>query len=89
VRAVLAKVPAEAGRCVADIDRAVHAGDMGAARRAAHRLKGMAGNLGAVRLAQLSRSIELGSGDVASLLQRMPELQSTLSATLEAMDAAG
>ena len=60
VLAILARVPEEGARSFADLAKAIAAGDVAAARRTAHRLKGMANNLGAVRLARIARAIELG-----------------------------
>ena len=46
---------------IAEIEKAITEGDLTACKRAAHRLKGMAGNLGASRLAGTARDIELKS----------------------------
>ena len=49
----------EAGRCVEHVQIAVGHGDVQAIRKAVHGLKGMAGNVGAMRLQQLALEIEV------------------------------
>jgi HPt (histidine-containing phosphotransfer) domain-containing protein len=87
VLALLARVPGEARACLAGLDKAVAEGDLASARRAAHRLKGMASNLGAARLAQISRGIELGSQTIAHVSSGLPALKRTVNETLEAIRA--
>ena len=87
VLAVLARVPHESGKCLADIRKAIAGRDLDAARRTAHRLKGMASNLGAVRLARMARAIELTSQCIEDVSSRMPALEKTLGETLEAIRA--
>lgn len=82
---VLALVPDEGRKCIDDLNRALEGGDLVVARRAAHRLKGMASNLGAVRLARLARSIELDTRDVGDLSVRATALKAALSETLAAV----
>ena len=86
VRDLLSRVPVESKSCLAAIREAAEKGDLVTAKRAAHRLKGMAGNLGAVRLAQIARSIELKSIDVADVLARSIGLEQTLAETLERLE---
>jgi HPt (histidine-containing phosphotransfer) domain-containing protein len=85
VRDLLARVPAECQSCLNGINAAIAAADLPAAKRMAHRLKGMAGNLGAVRLARMARSIELGCTDLADAAARTAALEATIVATLEAI----
>ena len=85
VVAILARVPAECAKSLAEFEKAMAAGDLAAARRAAHRLKGMANNLGAVRLARMARTIELGCQSIDDVACRMPALVQTLDETLEAL----
>lgn len=85
VRSIIARVPAEGARSLADFQRAIEAGDLASARRTAHRLKGMANNLGAVRLARMARAIELGCQSIEEVSGRMPSLEQTLGETLEAL----
>jgi hypothetical protein len=80
---LLARVPGEGHKCLAGIKEAVARGDLASAKRSAHRLKGMASNLGAVRLAAVARSIEIASLDVADASARAVELEAILAATLE------
>jgi HPt (histidine-containing phosphotransfer) domain-containing protein len=85
VIAVLARVPDEGTRSLADFAKAIAARDLALARRTAHRLKGMANNLGAVRLARMARTIELGCQSIDDVSRRMPPLEQTLGETLEAL----
>lgn len=89
VMAILASVPDECRRNIAEIERAIAEGSLAASKRAAHRLKGMAGNLGAVRLAQTARDIELKSESIDDVASRMASLQETLTGTLAALQSAG
>jgi HPt (histidine-containing phosphotransfer) domain-containing protein len=89
VLAILASVPDECRRNIAEIERAIVEGSLAASKRAAHRLKGMAGNLGAARLAQSARDIELKSESIEDVARRMAGLQETLSGTLAALHRAG
>jgi HPt (histidine-containing phosphotransfer) domain-containing protein len=88
VLAILARVPDECRRNIAEIERALAEGSLEASKRAAHRLKGMAGNLGAVRLAQTARDIELKSQSLDDVAGQMAGLQETLTGTLAALDRA-
>ena len=85
VLAILASVPDECRRNIAEIERAIAEGSLAASKRAAHRLKGMAGNLGAARLAQSARDIELKSESIDDVAGRMASLQETLTGTLTAL----
>ena len=83
VDAILAGVPAEGGACLAELKAALARADLAAAGRAAHRLKGMAANLGAVRLAEAARRLEQ-DGPVSGAA-RVSELEHVLEATLVAL----
>jgi HPt (histidine-containing phosphotransfer) domain-containing protein len=85
VLAILARVPDEGARSLTDFKKAIDAGDLASARRTAHRLKGMANNLGAVRLARMARAIELTSQSIDDVSGRMPTLEQTMGETLEAL----
>jgi HPt (histidine-containing phosphotransfer) domain-containing protein len=85
VRAILAQVPDETAKSVAALKEAIERSDLTSARRAAHRLKGMASNLGAARLARMARAIELGSQSIDEAAGQMAALQRTVSETLEAL----
>lgn len=82
---LLARVPGECHKCLSGIKEAIAKADLAAAKRMAHRLKGMASNLGAARLARMARSIELASSDIADVSARAIALEATLGATLEAL----
>jgi histidine phosphotransfer protein HptB len=85
VLAILAQVPDEFRRNVAAMESAVAEGCLPAAKRIAHRLKGMAGNLGAARLAQLARDIELGSESIEDVSGHLGKLNETLTQTIAAL----
>ena len=82
---LLARVPGECHKCLGGIKDAIAKSDLAAAKRMAHRLKGMASNLGAARLARMARSIELASNDIVDASERTIALEATLAATLEAL----
>lgn len=88
ILAILSRVPDDARKNIAEIEQAITEGNLVACKRAAHRLKGMAGNLGAPRLAKGAREIELHAATVDEAAGQMAGLQATLSATLAALDEA-
>jgi HPt (histidine-containing phosphotransfer) domain-containing protein len=88
VLAILARVPAECSKYVAEIEQAVAAGSVAASKRAAHGLKGMAGNLGAVRLAHIARGIELGNDTPDEVSNQVQQLREALTDTLAALRTA-
>ena len=61
IRQILAHARLEAAKSLAMIKDAAARHDLAALKRSAHKLKGMVGNLGAVRLVALLRGIELGA----------------------------
>jgi CheY-like chemotaxis protein/HPt (histidine-containing phosphotransfer) domain-containing protein len=81
LRVALSCVPDEGAKCLNQIKAAISAGDLDAARKAAHSLKGMAGNFGAVRLASISRRIELEAPAIEVVAERVNELERTLEET--------
>jgi HPt (histidine-containing phosphotransfer) domain-containing protein len=85
VLAILSSVPDEVKRSLADLRKAVGARDLASARRTAHRLKGMANNLGAVRLGRMARDIELTSHSIEDVSARLATLEQTMGKTLEAL----
>lgn len=87
VLAILAGVPDELRACVAEIEKAIARGDLTAVKGHAHRLKGMAGNLGAVRLSGTARGIELRTRAIEDASRQMPMLHATVSDTLAALRA--
>jgi HPt (histidine-containing phosphotransfer) domain-containing protein len=60
---------------------AIAAGDLDAARRAAHRMKGMASNFGATRLTAIARSIETGSTELDGVSEQVGVLEQALAET--------
>jgi HPt (histidine-containing phosphotransfer) domain-containing protein len=88
VQHILAQIPGESGRCIGEIQQAIAQENLAAARRTAHRLKGMAANLGATRLSRLARSIELESTSVADVAARLPRLHDTIAETLARLQIA-
>ena len=82
---LLGRVPGECAKCLTGIREASTKGDLPGVKRMAHRLKGMASNLGATRLAHMARGIELASADLADAAVRTAALEQTVAATLEAI----
>jgi signal transduction histidine kinase/DNA-binding NarL/FixJ family response regulator/HPt (histidine-containing phosphotransfer) domain-containing protein len=83
LQALLDGIPDEGGQCLSTIQGALAANDLAAAQRAAHKLKGMASNLGATRLAEAARGTELAaqsSGDVHATVRHLAD---ALEATQE------
>ena len=74
-------IPDEGAKCLNQIKAAIGAGDLDAARKAAHSLKGMAGNFGATRLAAISRRIELEATAIEIVAANVTELEETLDET--------
>lgn len=85
IQDVLRKIPEETRQSMGLIYHAIESSDLGMARRAAHRLKGMAANLGAARLAQEARGLELDCLNINDISIRLGALEKTLNATLMAM----
>ncbi len=74
LRALLEGITDEGGECLSTIHAALAANDLTTAQRAAHKLKGMASNLGAARLADAARGTEIAaqlSGDVHSTVRQL------------------
>ena len=78
---LLSRVPGECARCLADIEAALQEGSLPAAKRAAHRLNGMASNLGAARLSQMARRMELGCTSVDDVREQLPGLSHVMHET--------
>jgi HPt (histidine-containing phosphotransfer) domain-containing protein len=75
--ALLAGITDEGGECLSTIHAALAANDLSAAQRAAHKLKGMASNLGAARLAHAARGTEIAaqlSGDVHATVRQLVDV---------------
>ena len=87
VRAILRQVPLDSRRNAAEVLSAIRQGDLPAARRQAHRLKGMAANIGAQRLAEIARDIEYGAEADADLDTLVAALSTVLEDTLVAIAA--
>ena len=88
IRQILAQARLEALKSLAVIQDAAAGHDLAALERSAHKLKGMAGNLGAVRLVALLREIELGAAAGDESWSAVAELESTLCQTLQAFEVA-
>jgi len=75
----------------AAMDAAAAAGDAAAIVRPAHTLKSSSAALGAMRLSQIAREIEMAgrAGDAANLVARVAEARAAWDATLREMAAAG
>ncbi len=85
VRDILARVPAETLQSMELLARAIELKDLTMARRAAHRIKGMAANLGATRLSHDAKDLELSCSDINEIAARFSSLDQTMSDTLTAL----
>jgi HPt (histidine-containing phosphotransfer) domain-containing protein len=85
VAAILAQVPGQCEACVCEMQEAVNGLELVKAKRVAHKLKGMASNLGAARLARLARSVELESQDLNDVAACLPFLSATVAETIRAL----
>ena len=88
VRQILAQARLEALKSLAVIQDAAAGRNLAALERSAHKLKGMAANLGAVRLVALLRQIELGAAAGDESRSAVAELEPTLCQTLRAFEVA-
>ncbi len=84
IEAILSQVPGQCDICLSEIEAAVAANDLAKTKRVAHRLKGMAANLGAARLA---RSIEIEVQELKEVEGQLPALNATVAETLSALQA--
>ncbi len=82
VRLLLDEVPDEAGQCLSEVRKAISAGDLTQAKRIAHRLKGMAGNLGATRLAEAARNLEIDTPAAEAAMTKLEDLERTVNETI-------
>lgn len=82
VAAMLSQLPDEFQRHLETLDATTAAGDLEAARRAAHQLRGLAGTFGGIRIAALCRQIELDAVSAAEAAALVPDLARTIQATL-------
>jgi HPt (histidine-containing phosphotransfer) domain-containing protein len=81
LRAMLAQLPSAADEALAAIKAALAAGDLQHARKAAHVLKGSASSLGAARLAEIARTIELELMTADEIQACLPVLADIIAAT--------
>jgi PAS domain S-box-containing protein len=72
---------------LADLEAAVHAGDLKQAKRTAHALKGLGAQFGAVRAANLAKFIEMEAGAVDDVKALLPTLGDVVSETQKALTA--
>ena len=79
---MLDEVPSEAGQCLSEVRKAISAGDLTQAKRIAHRLKGMAGNLGATRLAEAARNLEIDTPAAEAAMTKLEDLERTVNETI-------
>ena len=82
---ILAGVPGEARKGIEEIRQAINSSDLARVKRVAHRMKGMAANIGAPLLAQIARDIEGATGSIEIVAKQLPILEQILSDTLEAL----
>lgn len=84
VRDILARMKIEAEKGVQEIESALDRNDPIAVRKSAHKLKGMMGNLGATRIADLLRRIEMGAAGQHDVRLPCSELRPLLRESLVA-----
>jgi HPt (histidine-containing phosphotransfer) domain-containing protein len=85
LRAMLARLPAAIAQAQQKIEEAVAAGNLEAARRAAHGLKGVATNFGAARIAATAREMELETASIEAMQERLPVLLDAMTMTFAAL----
>ena len=85
IEAILAQVPEQCALCLGEIEAAVAASDLPKAKRIAHRLKGMAANLGATRLSRLARGFEMEAQAIEDVARQLDALRLTIDETLAAL----
>lgn len=88
IEAILAQVPDQCTVCLTEIEAAVAAAELPKAKRVAHRLKGMAANLGATRLSRYARVIEIEAEALDDVVGQLPGLRATVAETIAALQAA-
>ena len=88
IRQILAHARLEAEKSLDLIQDAALRRDLTALKRSAHKLKGMAGNLGAVRIVALLREIEVGAADGDEPLVAIAKIERVMGDTLQAFEAA-
>jgi HPt (histidine-containing phosphotransfer) domain-containing protein len=87
VMEILDRVPQEARECLHALQNAIDQDNAGMAKRAAHRLKGMAANLGALRLAQEAKHLEISALTLAEMATLTRSLQRTSDETIAALSS--
>ncbi len=88
---LVATYVSEGGEHLAAMEAAAAAGDAGAVVRPAHTLKSSSAALGAMRLTEIAREIEIAgrSGDASGLAERVADARAAWDDTLRAMADAG
>lgn len=87
VLAILEGVPGQCAACVNDIEAGLGEMQLVKVRRAAHKLKGMAANLGAARLSKLARRLEIEAQELCDVERQLPHLKTTVAQTMAAIAA--
>lgn len=85
LQVLLSLLPNEGETCLNEIKSALGRGDLETARQFAHRLKGVASNIGAARLAALARELEQEAETLEAAEQRVTGLDTALEQTREAL----
>ena len=80
---MLAQIPDEGLKSIAQIKQAIATGDLEAARRAAHALAGVAGNFAAAKLERFAREIEADARAENTIDALVPDLENALRQTEE------
>ncbi|HEX4894001.1 MAG TPA: Hpt domain-containing protein, partial [Hyphomicrobiaceae bacterium] len=85
IDALLADLAQESGRSLNAIKSALAEGDLNRVQALAHLLKGMAGNVGAARLAGTAAAIEAAAPRIEGVAARMGELETVVAETRSAV----
>jgi len=88
LRSTMAEFSNEGARLLREIGAGIANGDLDAARRSAHALRGMASNLGALRLAAIARELELRAPSLEAVSARVGELSEALRMTEDQLSRA-
>ncbi|MGJ5203252.1 Hpt domain-containing protein [Bradyrhizobium sp. HKCCYLR20261] len=88
LRAMLSQLPVVAAETFAGIRTALAKGDLDQVRKAAHVLKGSSSSLGAARLAEIARVIELDLATAEEIAAQLPLMSDTIGATTDALKRA-
>ena len=87
--AYLADLTGESNQLLRDIQEALAAGEMARAQKAAHDLKGMAGNFCATRIAAIAKEIEIGAPSIEAAERESENLKLAIEQTRIRLEKSG